>query len=160
MQKAIRFLILWFVTGIFYYAAEGVWHLGSGGWANIRMLPIGGFCIATAGSLHHLPGWYSVKVWVLSAVGAVLITLVEYGTGMLLNVHWGLQIWDYSDKALNIQGQICLPYSLLWFILLPAAIWLCDWLRYFMWGEGSFYSPLYIYKCFFTGKWLTNMVQS
>ena len=160
MKGVLRFLILWLVTGVFYYAGEGVWHLGNGGWASVYMLPVGGFCIAVAGSLHHLPGWYSVRVPVQALIGAAFITLVEYGSGILLNQHLGLDIWDYSDMALNLQGQICLPYSLLWFFLMPAAMWLCDWLRSYLWYEGRSYSLWYIYKCFGTGKWLSGMIQS
>ena len=42
-------------------------------------------------------------------MGAVIITLVELATGMVVNHLLGLQVWDYSDVPMNIFGQVCLP---------------------------------------------------
>ena len=46
--------------------------------------------------------------------GAGVITGVEFALGILLNRVLGLRIWDYSEVPLNLLGQVCLPYSLLW----------------------------------------------
>ena len=40
------------------------------------------------------------------------ITAIEYAVGSLWNRDH--RIWDYRRQPLNLQGQICLPYSLLW----------------------------------------------
>ena len=47
----------------------------------------------------------------------------------------GLNIWDYSNMPLNLWGQICLPFSCLWFFLSAVAIILDDELRYNIFGE-------------------------
>ena len=48
-------------------------------------------------------------------VGSVLITSgLEYITGFLLEKLFHQKWWDYSDKPFNIQGYICLKFSLLW----------------------------------------------
>ncbi|MFQ9801704.1 MAG: putative ABC transporter permease [Clostridia bacterium] len=41
-----------------------------------------------------------------------------------------LQIWDYTGQPGNIMGQICLPYGVLWFAIMPFTIWLEDRLRW------------------------------
>jgi len=41
-----------------------------------------------------------------------MITAVELATGLLVNRDH--HIWDYRSLPLNYQGQICLPFSLLW----------------------------------------------
>jgi len=40
------------------------------------------------------------------------ITAIEYLCGRLWNKRHN--VWDYRSMPYNIQGQICLPYSLLW----------------------------------------------
>ena len=48
-------------------------------------------------------------------VGSVLITSgLEYITGFLLEKLFHQKWWDYSDVPFNIQGYICLKFSLLW----------------------------------------------
>lgn len=48
---------------------------------------------------------------------AALITLTEFVFGVIFNIYFNLNVWDYSDMAFNLAGQICLPYTLLWFAL-------------------------------------------
>lgn len=53
--------------------------------------------------------------------GSGIITGVELTTGLIVNDVMKLNVWDYSKLPMNIFGQICLPYSLLWVgITLPA----------------------------------------
>lgn len=44
----------------------------------------------------------------------ILVTVLEYITGFILERIFDCKWWDYSDNALNLQGYICLKYSLLW----------------------------------------------
>lgn len=41
-----------------------------------------------------------------------------------LILHWN--VWDYTDMPLNLYGQICLPFTILWFFLCIPALWLCE----------------------------------
>lgn len=40
------------------------------------------------------------------------ITLIEYACGRVWNRDY--RVWDYRRVPLNWQGQVCLPYTLLW----------------------------------------------
>lgn len=68
-------------------------------------------------------------------IGGGIVTVLELPTGLVVNVwlHWG--VWDYSNMPLNLWGQICLPYSLLWVLISLAAILLDDWLRWKLFYE-------------------------
>ena len=55
-------------------------------------------------------------------MGAGVITLVEYGVGMVVNRNY--TVWDYRRQPLNLHGQICLLYSLLWIPVAVAAMFL------------------------------------
>ena len=58
----------------------------------------------------------------LMLCGAAVTTAVEYA------VHWGyekllgVQFWDYTRAKMNVNGRICLPFSLAWGILSAAAV--------------------------------------
>lgn len=49
--------------------------------------------------------------------GSAVITAVEFVTGVIVNLWLRLSVWDYSDVPWNLLGQICLPFSLVWFVL-------------------------------------------
>ena len=66
---------------------------------------------------------------------AVGITAIEFLSGYILNIVLGLGIWDYSNMPFNIIGQICLPFTVAWYILSLLAIVLDDHLRYWIFGE-------------------------
>ena len=54
----------------------------------------------------------------------MLIVVLEYATGLLLNKQLGLAVWDYADQPLNLDGQICLSHSLVFaFVLAPFCFW-------------------------------------
>ena len=48
------------------------------------------------------------------ALAALLTTLVEYLTGLILDQCFHQRWWDYSKMPLNLQGYVCLLFSLLW----------------------------------------------
>ena len=58
-------------------------------------------------------------LWQNALLGGLMITGVEYAIGRRLNRRY--QIWDYRRTPLNVQGQICLPYTLAWCGLSAAA---------------------------------------
>ena len=60
----------------------------------------------------------------LLASGAA-ITLTELLFGVIFNLGFGCNVWDYSLLPLNLLGQICLPYSLLWCLLALPFCLLC-----------------------------------
>lgn len=50
-------------------------------------------------------------------LGAVIITAVEFIFGIVFNTIFHMNVWSYDEVPFNLLGQICLPYSLLWFFL-------------------------------------------
>ncbi len=62
-------------------------------------------------------------------IGSVLITGLELCVGIFDNIIMGWNVWDYTDMPLNVLGQICLPFSGLWFLLCIPAYYLCRAIR-------------------------------
>lgn len=54
---------------------------------------------------------------VKAAVGACIITVFEFFVGLIVNLWYGWNVWDYSGKSGNILGQICPSYTLIWFFV-------------------------------------------
>ena len=50
-------------------------------------------------------------------LGSALITAVEFCTGVVVNLWMRLAVWDYSAMPMNLLGQVCLPFSLVWCLL-------------------------------------------
>ncbi|WP_025701190.1 putative ABC transporter permease, partial [Paenibacillus forsythiae] len=49
-------------------------------------------------------------------------TAVEYVTGALLKLIFRRRWWDYSDKAYQLDGHVCLLFSLYWWGLCALCI--------------------------------------
>ena len=60
---------------------------------------------------------------------ALVITGIELIFGIVFNIILRKNVWDYSQKRWNLWGQICLPYSILWFLLGVPIRLLCNGLQ-------------------------------
>ena len=152
MNKIIKLLIIWFVLGMCYFTLEGLYRIPQGGYTNIAMLFVGGFCGLIVGSINQIPQFYKMTVWKQSIIGAIVVLIVEYISGYILNIKMGLDIWDYSDMYFNLNGQVCFEFAVIWFLLMPTAIWLEDYIRFTFWGEGEKYGLMDIYREFVCGE--------
>jgi len=59
--------------------------------------------------------WYS-KI-LLFIVMALVMTLFEYIAGLIFIKGMNVRLWDYSNEKFNLQGIICLRFSIYWAIL-------------------------------------------
>lgn len=57
------------------------------------------------------------SVFLLFVAGVILSTVLEYVTGKMMEHVFHKKLWDYSAMKFNLDGYICLPYSLLWGVL-------------------------------------------
>lgn len=132
----VKGCVLFMAGGGLYCLFEIAWR----GRTHPSMLFVGGLCFILIGSINNIFSWSLGMVW-QCLIGAALVTAVELVSGLILNVWLGLGVWDYSNMPLNLMGQICLPYSLLWILLSAGAIVLDDYLRYWLFGEEK---PRYV----------------
>ncbi len=51
-----------------------------------------------------------------SLIATITITSLELLFGIIFNIFLKMNVWDYSGVPLNLLGQICVPYSLLWML--------------------------------------------
>lgn len=83
--------------------------------------PIYGFgaviIIQTSALLSHTLSMGSLSLFFTIILSILLITILEYITGFLMEKIFNCKWWDYSGEFLNLRGRICIKYSLLWGIL-------------------------------------------
>lgn len=56
------------------------------------------------------------KIFVFISM-AVMMTLIEYITGLIFIRHLKVKLWDYTDEWGNIKGIICPKFSLAWALI-------------------------------------------
>lgn len=98
------------------------------GKSNLYMFCISGISALLIGLLNELKR--DIKIFYQCMIGCILITTLEYFSGVILNIELGYNFWDYSDLPLNLNGQICIWFSFIWFMLIPCAIAVDDWYRH------------------------------
>ena len=130
MKQLLKDLILFLVGGALYIVIELLWR----GYSHWTMFILGGICFLYIGLINEEFTWEMPLVQQMF-IGAIVITMLELLFGILVNGAYNLNVCDYSNMPFNFLGQICLPYSILWFFISLPAIVLDDYLRYRLFGE-------------------------
>lgn len=136
MKKLCKALLLFAIGGCLYVLIE----LIARGRSHWTMALLGGLCFICIGAINERVPWSVGLLWQM-LLGGGIITVLELVTGLVVNVWLSWGVWDYSNMPLNLLGQICLPYSLLWCLISLPAIYLDDWLRWRLFNEEK---PHYI----------------
>lgn len=111
-MKNIRYYLFLFLFGAAGYSIiELIWK-GSTHWS---MAIDGGICLIMISIINNRLKDRSLLLRAFFC--ALFITAVELVTGIIFNLYLKMDIWDYSDRFMNLYGQICLLYSFLWFLL-------------------------------------------
>ena len=119
------------VIGALLYMGIELLYRGRTHWT---MGIVGGACFVLIGLINEILSW-ETPLLVQGLIGSGIITVLEFISGVILNIWLGLGIWDYSQMPFNLLGQICLPFTIAWFFLSIAAIILDDYLRYWLFKE-------------------------
>lgn len=64
-----------------------------------------------------LPPWIRVRPWLLFLCGGTAATAAEYFDALYHQRALKVSFWDYSGLPGNLQGRVCLPFSLAWGLL-------------------------------------------
>lgn len=137
--------ILAICGGFLYILLEVAWR----GYSHWSMFLLGGLCFVLIGLLNELLPW-EMPLILQGLIGSFgIVTPLEFATGCVVNIWLGWDVWDYSDIPLNIFGQVCLPFSLLWILVSIVAVVLDDWLRWRFFGEAK---PQYSFVKWMKGR--------
>lgn len=130
LMKIIEYIVIFIVGAITYLLIEILWR----GYTHWTMGILGGTVIILVGLINEVTR-KDLPLIIQAPLASIIITLIEYWAGYILNIQLGMNIWDYSDLPLNVDGQVCLYFSLLWMILGIVASIFDDLVRWRLFGE-------------------------
>ena len=130
MKKYIKPLTLFVIGGLLYMLIEIMWR----GYTHYTMGITGGICFVLIGGLNECYT-YEISLIKQMFLSSIIITVIEFIVGCIINLWLGWNVWNYSSTPMNILGQVCVPYMFLWFLLSCVAIMIDDWLRYIWFKE-------------------------
>lgn len=107
----LRTVFLFFVGASGYFCIELLFR----GYSHWTMMLCGGISLVSMNSINTL--MHSKPLYVRAAACALAITFWELMFGIFDNLIMRWHVWDYSKMPLNFMGQICLSFSLCWYLL-------------------------------------------
>lgn len=114
MKRFKQDIIIFILGGIAYCLIEIIWRR----YTHWVMGIVGGLCFLTLFRLYQRTK--NTPIWKKCVLGAVIITVIEFVSGCFINIYFSMNVWDYSSLPVNIMGQVCLLYSVLWgFLCIP-----------------------------------------
>ena len=113
---------IFIIFGLIYGLLEILWR----GYTYPSMIIVGGICGLIIGLINEK---FNYSVLSQMVIGMVIVTVIEFVSGYVLNIKLGLGIWDYSNMKYNFMGQICPQFSMVWFFLSYAIIYIDDYIR-------------------------------
>lgn len=112
-MKIWKQTVLFYLGGMCYVGLELLWRGRSHG----SMFLLGGACFVILGWLRRV---VRAPALLRGLLGAAIITVLEFGTGLLVNRSYA--VWDYRGQPENLMGQVCPLFSLLWIPVSIAAM--------------------------------------
>ncbi len=119
VRQYLKLLFLFGTGGLLYNLLELAWR----NWTHWTMFFLGGACFVLMGLINEVLPW-AMPLWEQMAIGACIITGLEFLTGCIVNLWLG-----------NVLGQVCPQYAIYWLLVSLAGIILDDCLRYWWWDE-------------------------
>ncbi len=123
-------VIIMLAGGFIYGAIEILFR----GYTHPSMFITGGLCLVWVGGLDS---FYEKRLPLplQMLLGALIITAAEFICGLIVNIGFGMNVWDYSGLPMNIMGQVCVIFLFFWFLLSLPAIFIENFIRRGMFGE-------------------------
>ena len=135
-KSFMKYLLLFTFSGYIYVCLELIFR----GYSDITMMFASSICAIPMIILNN-KFTYEIDFLLQLFLCAIFATLVEFIFGMLFNRDYS--IWDYRNMPLNLYGQICLPFSLLWMIIAACVIPLMDWIDCYIFDYKPNKKPYY-----------------
>lgn len=122
-MKFLKNLLIFSIFGLTYGLIEILWR----GYTHPSMVIVGGICGLLIGLLNERNKKMNLLLQMVE--GMVIVTVLEFVSGIVLNLCLGLNVWDYSNMRFNLLGQVCPQFCIAWFFLSYFVIRIDDFLR-------------------------------
>ena len=122
-MKFLKNLLIFSIFGLTYGLIEILWR----GYTHPSMVIVGGICGLLIGLLNEKNKKKNLLLQMVE--GMVIVTVLEFVSGIILNLCLELNVWDYSNMKFNLLGQVCPQFCIAWFFLSYFVIRIDDFLR-------------------------------
>ena len=129
-SKIKKYEFLFFVGATIYVVIEKLYR----GYSHWTMFLLGGICFIALGLIDEVIPW-DMPLLLQMFIGGMIITVLEFITGCVVNLWLGWNVWDYSELPFNLWGQISLFSSIVWVGLSLVGIVLDDFIRWKFFDE-------------------------
>lgn len=121
----------WFWYFLFYSFLGFLLEVGYAWWTGgpldrkcLLLLPLCPVYGLGACAVLLLPGAVLRSPVLLVIVGGLTATAVEYAVSIFYQKAFSVSFWDYHGQIGNLNGRVCLPFTLAWgLLLLPMVYW-------------------------------------
>ncbi len=121
-----------FTVGALCY---GLMEILCRGFTHITMGLLGGSAFLVIHTLNSDRRDGKIRLLPILFISAFFITSIEFLSGEILNRTLGMNIWSYSEIPFNLDGQICVPFAVIWFGVSLIGVAADDYLRKFIFHE-------------------------
>lgn len=129
-QQILKHLFLFWFGGSSYVTLE-VFYRNRSHWT---MFLLAGILFLIIGNLNEKAKWFNGIIFQIT-LGTFIATALEFITGIIVNIWFQWNIWDYSNIWGNVLGQICPLFTLLWIPIIFIAIVVDDIIRWKFFDE-------------------------
>lgn len=136
MKSFMKYVLLFTFSGYIYVCMELLFR----GRSDITMMFCASICVIPMVILNNQFS-YEVDFLLQLVLCSIFATFIEYIFGIIFNADY--HIWDYRNMPFNIDGMVCLPFSLLWMLIAAWVIPLMDWIDCYVFGYKPDVKPYY-----------------
>ena len=130
MKKLSEYLFLLVTGGCIYYCFELIFR----GFSHWSMFVLGGVCFLFFYLQGSLVKWED-PMWRQILRCILVVTAMEFTTGIIVNKWLELGVWDYSRLPFQLFGQICLQFTVIFSGLCAVGIILSGYIVHWVYGE-------------------------
>ena len=135
MSKMLKNTTLLMWGGSIYFFIEVIYkslfHNGNG--IHWSMYIVGMCAFYAMGIINEHILTEDMPLWIQCLISTFIILLLEFVSGLIINVWLKLNVWHYDH--FHIMHQVCLSFSFIWYFLSAFGIWLDDKLRELIFKE-------------------------
>ena len=132
-------ILCFFIYGFLGWCTEVAFAAGkerrfvNRGFLNGPICPINGIGVV---AVVLLLAPYKERLLILYVASIIVVTALEWVTGFLLEKLFHSKWWDYSNMPLNLNGYVCLLFSLIWGV---ACVAIVKWIHPFIFKGVTFF---------------------
>lgn len=111
LKEFEKYIFLFIVGGIGY----GIMEISFRGYTHWSMIITGGSAFLCLYIISE--SLTNTHILVKALLGAVIITTLEFTVGLIVNIVFNMNVWDYTNTPTNLLGIISLPFSICWYVI-------------------------------------------